>query len=679
MLLKIKTDIGCRVYLDGKQIGIAEASELLIISVNKGQYWGRFESFYDSNIVIEKVISVIDYDVLEVVSFLPIIDANKLILIPKKSEDGLFGYVELFSNKYIISPQYENARRFKGNFSVVFNGGYYGLIDKLNKSILPCSYDDLRILANGWIIVQKNEKYGLFHLEHAREIAFEWDAWSFLKKTELRDRSLETIKLKDHIKLRNNTGVAVFSCKNNEYVFFSDGDTNIERIREDGFLLLSSRGQNTYYGGLVSPSWRLLTPLKKYNSIGRMVNDRAIVSVRDGARELFGLIDNNGNTITDCKYLSFEDFHDGLALVSRFDKSLRFGYVNRSGEEVIPCVFICAQNFSGGYAYVVGADYTPFVIDQKGKMVFSLDNECLHSIKPGPFLNGLARFSSTGAADRHGFINTKGLICKDSIEYDYGSDDLDIVRDDKTPMIQGLRLVKRNGCIGFVDSNCDEVLPTVFQYVHRESGFKNRIVVKSYGKYGVLNTCGQEVISCLYDDIQAFDNEGLFAAMNNEKYALFNENGVQLTPFKYDKIGEFLRGKAFFEINDYIGIIDSSGREVLEANQYRTRADCYFHNGISSPVYQGEQPGLLISLNLSFIPSTKDYLEVYTWDYSILQVCAPGFGCCDPFRMCYYVDSLTGYQVLPNLSYNQDWFINVSRDNNGGIRVTGREDYFDAG
>ena len=46
--------------------------------------------------------------------------------------------------------------------------------------------------------------------------------------------------------------------------------------------------------------------------------------------------------------------------------------------------------------------------------------------------------------------------------------------------------------------------------------------------------------------------------------ALINEEGKQITPYKYDEITTFSGGKAIGEIDYYWGLIDTDGSEISE-------------------------------------------------------------------------------------------------------------------
>ena len=109
MFFKVKTDLGCRVFVDNEYRGIAKGGAINRFEIDKGEYWVRFESLSDSNVSIEKKVQVPDWDVLEVVLLRPIM--HRFILRPYQN-GGRWGYVEYFSGLALIAPEYDEAGSF---------------------------------------------------------------------------------------------------------------------------------------------------------------------------------------------------------------------------------------------------------------------------------------------------------------------------------------------------------------------------------------------------------------------------------------------------------------------------------------------------------------------------------------------------------------------------------------
>ncbi|WP_084650898.1 WG repeat-containing protein [Runella zeae] len=87
-------------------------------------------------------------------------------------------------------------------------------------------------------------------------------------------------------------------------------------------------------------------------------------------------------------------------------------------------------------------------------------------------------------------------------------------------------------------------------------------------KYGFIDTTGKTVIPFVYDKAENFSRQGLTIVSQNGKYALMNLGGKYLTPFKYDAIdhwdlnNELIRVK----VNDKLGYINTKGEELTLFN-----------------------------------------------------------------------------------------------------------------
>lgn len=84
-----------------------------------------------------------------------------------------------------------------------------------------------------------------------------------------------------------------------------------------------------------------------------------------------GYINVNGRETLLFDYDNVEDFHNGLAMVS---KNNLYGFINTNFEEVIPCKYIYATRFLFGYSIVKDNNYT-FIIDKENRKVEIIDNE----------------------------------------------------------------------------------------------------------------------------------------------------------------------------------------------------------------------------------------------------------------------------------------------------------------
>ena len=206
------------------------------------------------------------------------------------------------------------------------------------------------------------------------------------------------------------------STSRNNYTFQMDGKSyNIKDLNSiKDFLICPVESENlwgaiNYWGDMIiKPKYSYLyisktyTIVKTFKSLiatstfdkyeSRSLTSQGDLIVRDGIipskydwgyefykgyahvflNEKWGLIDKNGNEIIPCIYecICDDEFYDDFVKVRR---NAKYGYVNSLGKELIPCIYDWATSFNNGKA-IVGKDNHKFVIDIKGRLFDSADN-----------------------------------------------------------------------------------------------------------------------------------------------------------------------------------------------------------------------------------------------------------------------------------------------------------------
>lgn len=141
----------------------------------------------------------------------------------------------------------------------------------------------------------------------------------------------------------------------------------------------------------------------------------------------------------------------------------------------------------------------------------------------------------------------------------------------------GLSKVERNGKCGFINKKGNIVIP--FQYdFYGVDDFSNGMarIGQTWEKQGFINTIGENVIPCLYDDVKSF-SEGLAAVCRDGKYGFINTKGDVIIPFQYDHAESFSEGTAvvslyFGDESVRTGLIDKKGHSTFtqtDWNEYK--------------------------------------------------------------------------------------------------------------
>lgn len=81
-------------------------------------------------------------------------------------------------------------------------------------------------------------------------------------------------------------------------------------------------------------------------------------------------------------------------------------------------------------------------------------------------------------------------------------------------------------------------------------------------KWGYIDTSGMAVIPCVYDYAGQF-HEGYAAVMSGNKWGFIDYDGDTLVSYRYDEVHRFVNGYAAVRKGGYWGYIDSDGNELV--------------------------------------------------------------------------------------------------------------------
>ena len=88
------------------------------------------------------------------------------------------------------------------------------------------------------------------------------------------------------------------------------------------------------------------------------------------------------------------------------------------------------------------------------------------------------------------------------------------------------------------------------------------IVVSCNKKKGFMNTSGEIVVPCKYEDVKPF-SESLAGVCKGSKWGFIDKSGKEIVPCKYEAVASFSEGLACVRKNGKRGFIDKLGKEVL--------------------------------------------------------------------------------------------------------------------
>ncbi|MCD8287408.1 MAG: WG repeat-containing protein, partial [Porphyromonadaceae bacterium] len=174
---------------------------------------------------------------------------------------------------------------------------------------------------------------------------------------------------------------------------------------------------------------------------------------------------------------------------------------------------------------------------------------------------------------KYGYVDEAG---KAVIPYKYA---------EAEPFENGLAKVRQGNKYGFIDVHGQPVgkmkysliLPFTGDYCRVASGGSDKGGGLTGGKWGVLNTRGEEVIPPVYDEIGSFE-QGFASVKKGKKYGLIDEKFRFLLEPKYSALGSFdeyglcwfaaggrMDSKTGKFVGGKYGVIDRSGKIILPA------------------------------------------------------------------------------------------------------------------
>lgn len=456
---------------------------------------------------------------------------------------------------FLIKPKYDKIDEFNSGIAVVKLNKKYGYIDKTGKEITPIIYDVASSSSDGNSFTSAD---GAYDCEKNRTV--------------IGDGAIKgNVIYEDY----ENT---MFEVEMNESKFHIDKfGKEYKRFKE--ILLPYNYEQINYLqGGLICI----------------LVNGK------------YGLINKNGDKLTEFKYDNNIYFRDGYAIVEQISKTncetMTKGYINETGKEITPIIYDECLEFYGGLA-AVKKNGLWGLIDKIGQFVLPLKfmdmliiNEGLVAVKQyyntgwhwdfidkaGKVINSFQfediAFSSEGLVGfrkdgKWGYINTTGeIVIKNQFDnvnnFKYGIAEVvlngkqgyltktgeffDNIRDaNKQTSLNLMRVVKDNK-FGFIDRTGKLVIP--YQYEQSLLFQDGLVAVKQDGKWGYMNETGIIVIPCQYEKTYTYKG-GLVQIEQNGKWGCIDKTGKIAIPFQFEMIDINEEGIIKVELDNKWGII----------------------------------------------------------------------------------------------------------------------------
>lgn len=204
--------------------------------------------------------------------------------------------------------------------------------------------------------------------------------------------------------------------------------------------------------------------------------------------------------------------------------------------------------------------------------------------------------------DYKGFIDPSGRFV---INPDY---------DAATDFFEGLSVVSKNDSVFFINKENTNVFEKVYSDA---SVFKNGIApVKENGKWYFINRQGQ-TISKTYDEINELSN-AVYVVKLRSKYGALDQFGQVILEPKFDKLGDFKNGYAYYMETGNYGFVSKSG--TVHKAEFEWISD--FNNEQIAVVRQNNRYGLINTLGQRILDAR--YSQVIPADSGVFVVVLDG-------------------------------------------------------
>lgn len=307
-------------------------------------------------------------------------------------------------------------------------------------------------------------------------------------------------------------------------------------------------------------------------------------------------------------YRKISNFKEGLALVQNMN--YLYGFIDKNGYEVIPCIYNTAEDFSNGLAKVSNNDRLYGFIDKKGKEIIPFEYEYATNFNE--------EISYTIIQGKKYLINKENKrIPLNNYSY-VGS------------ISEGLILVNKNGLIGYIDKNGNEVIKPQYKNAFN---FKEGLAVveNNEGLYGYIDKTGKIVIPLEYYFIHKITNNlyytiencklvftcGKGYSLNKEHENYINKNNEELELKNYSQINKLCEGLCLVKNNfDLYGYADETGKEVIPC-KYILAGN--FHDGLSYVMDIKGKFGFINKEDNEIIPCIYDKVEDFSEELAVVK------------------------------------------------------------
>lgn len=349
----------------------------------------------------------------------------------------------------------------------------------------------------------------------------------------------------------------------------------------------------------------------------------------------FGYMNCKGEIVVEAKYDGVGTFDkvNGIGIVHLGEG---WGLVNEKGKELLPIGYSYIRDLREGRVGVLDTLRKGFILtDKHGKVLNSyIMNpiwEFSNGVGAGQTKDGLVIFDTTGKEffripeGRPASIRSFDMVREGRIAlwvdkyvgyWDLEGNQITATKYQQgKPFFEGRAAVQFKGKWGFIDASGKEIIPPVYEEVHRFDGGVTAVLERKNGKEGwyIMDRMGNKVSEVPFTYLEEF-HFGVTWAAREGKYGLINSKGIGVTLPEFDLIGAEQDGGYFLtQKGGMTGLIDASGKTIVP---FDFKMIMPFADGFA-PAQKVEKWGVIDRTGKTIIPF--EYEDVTIYDRGIFR------------------------------------------------------------
>ena len=128
-------------------------------------------------------------------------------------------------------------------------------------------------------------------------------------------------------------------------------------------------------------------------------------------------------------------------------------------------------------------------------------------------------------------------------------------KDNHTLYFENLLKVTKDGKVGLVSIEGQEMLPCTYDSIEPIDGIESVLKVSREGKYGLVDSIGNSIIDCEVNEIEPLTSnyeDGFIVKKDDNKYGLIGTDKTQILDYRYDKIFNLTGNGMYFVQEDSV-------------------------------------------------------------------------------------------------------------------------------